>query len=327
MAKFNKKTVKTLVLSDGIIGMEAQCMGLVAALGLTAQIVKVTPHQNIVDSPELALEDTQPLFQENPETILTEPHPDIILTAGRKMAGVSAGVKKRYVKNAITIHFQEPHLPQDLFSYLIIPDHDTTRGENVILTRGSIGKMTEARLRKAGQDLHERVASLPRPIFSVSVGGSNIYFKVDNRTYEGLAGQLQTLAEETGGSIIGTTSKRTGEEGSRIIKDKLGDTPGFIWTGEKDAQNPYPGLLEICDAAIVTSDSVNMISEACFTGKPVYVLDIGENPERLKRFITRMSEDGFIHPFGDILKKSNPPKKLDEAKRVAEIITKKLFES
>ena len=42
----------------------------------------------------------------------------------------------------------------------------------------------------------------------------------------------------------------------------------------RPAENPYFGLLALGRIIVVTSDSISMISEACFTGKPVYVYEL-----------------------------------------------------
>ena len=48
--------------------------------------------------------------------------------------------------------------------------------------------------------------------------------------------------------------------------------PHYLWDGE--GENPYFGLLGLADFLVVTCDSVNMVSEAASTGKPVYVADL-----------------------------------------------------
>ena len=41
-----------------------------------------------------------------------------------------------------------------------------------------------------------------------------------------------------------------------------------------DSSNPYFGILALSEALVVTADSVSMLSEACATGKPVYMADL-----------------------------------------------------
>jgi mitochondrial fission protein ELM1 len=58
--------------------------------------------------------------------------------------------------------------------------------------------------------------------------------------------------------------------------------PLFFW--ESGEVNPYLGLLALADAIVVTSDSVSMVSEACATGRPVHVFNVGYGHEKLRKF-------------------------------------------
>ncbi len=116
-----------------------------------------------------------------------------------------------------------------------------------------------------------------------------------------LGQQLRALSAQGYGLLI-TPSRRTGDENMAILKAALAGCPAFIWDGAGD--NPYFGMLALADALIVTCDSVNMISEACSTGKPVHVLSLPAqgrrgNSERDKfaRFHRRLESAGKIRFF------------------------------
>ena len=64
---------------------------------------------------------------------------------------------------------------------------------------------------------------------------------------------------------------------------------------------PYYGMLGPADAIVVTADSVNMASEACSTGKPVYVIDLPGGSEKFRGFHQTLRDDGFTRPFTGIL--------------------------
>jgi mitochondrial fission protein ELM1 len=55
-----------------------------------------------------------------------------------------------------------------------------------------------------------------------------------------------------------------------------------VWTG--GGENPYPNFLAHADALIVTADSINMTSEACATGRPVYVFEAAKFSKKHARF-------------------------------------------
>ena len=87
--------------------------------------------------------------------------------------------------------------------------------------------------------------------------------------------------------------------------------------------NPYTGFLGLAEAIIVTSDSINMVSEACSTGKPVYILPMGVNNKRRQSFLETMQKEGRAKPFdGNLESWTYEP--LNETERVATIIKEKL---
>ena len=56
----------------------------------------------------------------------------------------------------------------------------------------------------------------------------------------------------------------------KILRDTLAGDKNFIWDGA--GKNPYFAMLGWADAILVTADSVSMLSDACTTGKPVYLI-------------------------------------------------------
>jgi mitochondrial fission protein ELM1 len=125
--------------------------------------------------------------------------------------------------------------------------------------------------------------------------------------------------EKTGGSLVIIPSRRTPKRHLRILSQHLGSLSHQIWDGKGD--NPYPGILGLAKIILVTSDSVNMTSEACITGKPVLSVHLQEEVGRLANFHQMMEERGHIMRLDDVLsgKKSLPKKTvvLDERAKIA----------
>src|SRR3546814_17854854 len=71
-------------------------------------------------------------------------------------------------------------------------------------------------------------------------------------------------------------------------------------------ENPYFGILGLADHVIVTGDSVNMVSAAASTGKPVHVVHLPNRPLRgrsakFTRFHAALVEAGIARPFAGTL--------------------------
>ena len=81
-------------------------------------------------------------------------------------------------------------------------------------------------------------------------------------------------------------------------KHLVGPTPDVdvvVWDGT--GENPYFAFLATADTIVTTEDSVNMVTEAAGTGKPVYVQRLKGSSTRLGRFHELMRERGATRPF------------------------------
>ena len=83
---------------------------------------------------------------------------------------------------------------------------------------------------------------------------------------------LAQASRDHGAGLMITASRRTSPDNMRRIRQPLNGLPIDIWDGVGD--NPYFGMLGLADHVVVTGDSVNMVSEACVTGKPVHVFQL-----------------------------------------------------
>jgi len=74
---------------------------------------------------------------------------------------------------------------------------------------------------------------------------------------------------------------------------------------------------------IVTSDSISMTSEACYTGKPVYVFELPVKSSRFHKFYRSLYENDHARPFCGTIE---PWKaiQLDEKSRVIPIVKERL---
>ncbi|KAM7509373.1 hypothetical protein LguiA_019826 [Lonicera macranthoides] len=114
-----------------------------------------------------------------------------------------------------------------------------------------------------------------------------------------LAKQLTTSLKNvlpSCGSLRISFSRRTPRKVSDIIVGELGNHPKvYIWDGEDP--NPHMGHLAWADAFLITADSVSMLSEACSTGKPVYVIGAERCTWKFADFQKSLQERGAVRPF------------------------------
>src|SRR6185312_6331620 len=120
------------------------------------------------------------------------------------------------------------------------------------------------------------------------------------------ADSVAAILRRDGGSVVVTPSRRTGDAGVALLRERFAGLPGAIWDGSGD--NPYYAYLAVADALLVTADSVSMISEAAATGKPVHVIGLAGGDAKFTRFHQAMKQAGVTRPFaGEIEAWSYPP--------------------
>jgi mitochondrial fission protein ELM1 len=225
---------------------------------------------------------------------LQAPWPRLVISIGRRSAPIALAIK-RLSPQTFALHIQNPKVPARLFDLIATPVHDGFEGPNVITTFGAVHGVTGERLAEAGKRFGPRVESLPHPRLTVLLGGESQAFSFPPDVAESLGAKLARLAKERGASLLVTPSRRTRADSLAAFARAIADVPHLLWDGTGD--NPYFAFLALADAIVVTEDSVNMVTEAAGTGKPVYVQALPGRSARLARFHRLMRARGATRPF------------------------------
>jgi len=323
------KHLRFWVITDGRAGNEAQALGLAAALArrraAKISIRRVAPKAWTARLPAQlwhalgAHEGGWPFTAYNARVRrIVPPWPDLVIGAGRRIAPLVAALKKLH--GVKTVQILDPLMPLADFDLVAVPEHDRVAGANVVTTVGSIGRTTPGIVAAAAEQWRDRLANLPRPRLAVLVGGPS----PSARFGGGAAGRLSKALGELAGQghgLMVTPSQRTPQGLIGRLRDLLGDS-AFVWDGTGD--NPYPAILGLADAVLVTEDSVNMVSEAASTGLPVQVFRLASRSDKIAAFQSEMARRGIARDFnGAIESWSYTP--LAEADRVAAEIEKRLL--
>ena len=315
------------VISDGTKGMEVQSIGLATRMGLDLTIIRLSPPSLLRSMPRMGALPLMGLPQAI-KPYAEKGWPDVIITTGKRMAGLSILLRRLSKGQSKTIHIQDPKLPPRLFDVMIVPSHDKCRGDNVLVTTGSLNALTPEKIKTAASDVPELITILPKPLIVFMIGGSNRRYSVGEAELYRLGEYASALAHATESSVAFVPSRRSSELAAQCIRKMMGrgliTTPSYwIWDPDED-DNPYPGILEHAAAVVVTSDSVNMTCEACLSGKPVYRYDFREEQGRIGLFHRVMDEGGYTRPLEPITASTFPGEAgqyLDETSRIAAILT------
>ena len=250
------------------------------------------------------------------------PWPKIIVSCGRHAIGPAVWIKRQNDGQTAIVHAQHPRTAAARFDVIVAQSHDALDGANVLTVLGSMHDVTEASLAAAREKWSDTFAKLPRPLIAVLIGGSNKTYLMTAEVTRRLAADLSRLRTAKGCGLLVTASRRTGAANLAILREELSLPDIYFWDGS--GENPYHAFLAAADAFLVSADSVNMVSEACYTGKPVYVLPLeGGGGSKFERFHNEMRDAGYTRTFVGELEDWHPDR-LAQASYAAREITARL---
>ncbi len=308
------------VISDGRAGNEAQAMALAEALGRVVCVdisVKRIGLKGWAAMVPPGLSHRLGASRKGwPFSGLAEggdelcwPWPDLVIGAGRRVAPVVAALRQLHGITAVQL--LDPKIPAAAFDAVVVPEHDGLEGGNVLKTVGALSRVTPERIRDAASEWEPRLAHITAHRIAVLIGGPSRSAQFETSDELTLCMALETLAPHHG--LLITPSRRTRADYVARLREVLGDAH-FVWDGAGD--NPYPAILGLAEAVIVTEDSVNMASEASSSGVPVHVFPVGRVAEKFARFHESLERRGASRRFtGQIGQWSYEP--LAEADRIA----------
>jgi len=308
--------LKGLLLTEGMHGMISQVEGLAKALDLDfihekIEInnfwklfpPKVTPVQDFVFKNKI---DSQ--F-------------DVVISCGRKSVIPSIYLKKKFKNKIINIHIQEPKVFLDNFDFVVAPEHDGLKGNNVLTSKGAVHYLTNDELNQNENYLKSRINS-QKKIVTLILGGPTRYYDYNNQVIDGIFSKIEQNFLKNNYQVIIIPSMRTPQNIIEKAKNYFDKDQIIIPNVDKKA---YLSSLKISDHIIVTCDSTSMISEAAITGKPIYVAQMPaiKNNQRFKSFFNLFESLNIIKELNNSIENWTYTK-LNETNKIANQIKEKI---
>lgn len=308
------------VLTDGKAGDETQCLAVAETLGLTAERRRVAPRApwswlmprfEVIDPREAP---------SRPGSPIAPPFPDLVIASGRRAVSYLARIKRDSFGRTFTVFLKDPRTGTGAADLIWVPEHDSLRGDNVIVTASGPHRFSQDRLAAARAAPLPDIAALPRPRVAVLVGGDSRNHRFTDGDMAELARGLAQIAED-GAALMITASRRTPPALARALRKLADSGPHVMWDGHGD--NPMLDYLANADAVVVTADSANMVGEALASGRAVHVFHPSGGHRKFDAFLGAVSARNAVHPFPGPLKVTTC-EPMDSTPVIAEAIRQRL---
>ncbi|MCO6412638.1 MAG: mitochondrial fission ELM1 family protein [Thiogranum sp.] len=207
---------------------------------------------------------------------LRAPWPDLVISAGMRNEPVCRWIRDQSGGHTRIVHIGRPWARPERFDLVITtPQYRLPERSNVLQNTATLHSLTPERLAAEAQSWEAQFAHLPKPRIGVILGGHSGPYTLGPKTAASIAAQVNRLATHINGSLLVSTSARTTPAAISAFEAAV-SVPCYLYRWRKDDPgNPYFGMLALSDELVVTADSVSMLSEACATGKPVYMAELG----------------------------------------------------
>ena len=308
--------LKGLLLTEGMHGMISQVEGLAKALDLDFIHEKIELNNFWKIFPPKITPVQDFVFKNKINSKF-----DIVISCGRKSVVPSIYLKKKYKNKIINIHIQEPKVSLDNFDFVVAPEHDCLKGNNVLTSKGAVHYLTNDELDQNENYLKSKI-NTQKKIVTLILGGPTRYYDYNNQVIDGIFSKIEQNFIKNNYQVIIIPSMRTPQNIIEKAKNYFDKDQIIIPNVDKKA---YLSSLKISDHIIVTCDSTSMISEAAITGKPIYVAQMPaiKNNQRFKSFFNLFESLNIIKELNNSIENWTYTK-LNETNKIANQIKKKI---
>ncbi len=264
---------------------------------------------------------------------------DLIVSCGSSTAPVNLLWAGMNGAKSIVIMNPAP-LPTSRFALVIAPKHDGLPARrNIVEVNGALSRVEtdgcdQARARLTAHPKFRRGAELERhtgPVIAVLIGGDTTDYALTAPFAQHLLLQVAAACDELNGVFLVTTSRRTPPETERAIAERAGRHPRcrlLLLASLDSLDGTMERMLGAAHVAIVTGESVSMVSEACASGRHVIAVEPplcrpqGRPPAKQRRFLAHLAAEGYLRvnqvpevamAIRRILAEQRPIKRLDDS--------------
>jgi uncharacterized protein len=256
-------------------GDNDQVIALAEALGLRFE-TKALEYNGLCHlGPRVLGHSTASLTASSRAEVLGAEPPDLTISAGHRSVPIVQALRRRSGGRLRSVHVGFPRISPDKFDLVV------TTPQYPIADRPNLLRLPFALTRAATAAAHSGddalLASLPRPRRLLIVGGPTLFWNLDETKLLDTLACVLNEAQEEGGSVIVTTSPRTPPGLRNRLAEMLAAAGVPTLLAAPGEAPSYASLLAAADSIRVTADSVSMVSDAIWSGKPLALVPIAKS--------------------------------------------------
>lgn len=227
--------------------------------------------------------------------------PDIIISAGASLSPVSYLLSKENRAKSVVL-MRPSLLGVKNFDLVIMPQHDRPpKRKNVCVTEGALNLIGQEYLGSKAEEFKKLLTAgcqLSKDPVGLLIGGDTKNFHLDEKTISTVLTQIKMASGELGIDILATTSRRTPDPVEKIVRDELSGFERCKKLVIASLDNPLctiGGILSLSSIAVVSPESISMISEAVASAAYVVVFDSQKLDRKHKDFLGLFARKGYIY--------------------------------
>ena len=262
------------------------------------------------------------------ENVIKQPA-DLVISCGSGTVPLSLLVAKENGAKKCVI--MKPPFPYNYCKYdlMIVPEHDKFSGSKskVLKVTTALNIVDRGRILNDGKKLRSDLNIGDKTeVISVFIGGETKKYTFDLEIYKKFLNDLCSFAEKNNFQILFTTSRRTRKDIVNITKEILSNNvlcPLLVIPTEKNIKGIVSAMLGAASIAVVTEDSVSMISEAVSAEKKLMVIKVAEkfNSKKHQAFQAALALKKLI-AIGDTRNMLETLEKLNNEESINTVIKK-----
>ena len=324
--------INVLIVSDGKPGHQNQSLGIVERLpGAKAQLFTHGLKEGLREGllrwgvgrtrgnikPDIAKRKLMEIATVDELKEIVRFAPDLIISAGSTSATVNLLFKS--ILGIPSVCIMRPSLiPLSAFDLAIIPAHDAAPDlPNVVRTVITPNRALPEMASKEAEEFATRTGHKKGGKYlGIIIGGKAKGMPFESRRCIHMLEAVYWWARENDIILLLTTSRRTGSGVESEIEKRWDEDPvtGYMLLAGRDTENPTYAFHGLSGRALITADSMSMVSEAIYAGLKPVVYDIsagGARKGKRGRFYDGLIDAGYI----DLIDKAEDiPRTLNRAK-------------